>query len=910
MQRINSTRLGVQATSFDPLAIVRGAGLGSAIVAPIAEGMGAVAQKKIALEDRDAQLFARIEGSRIERELGADLNGVRNAMPESGAGYAKLAQEAAQRRQYEALARAGGDEKKVKALEEAFALESEDRRRVFEAGERDYSKAYALNQHGLAFDNAQQEIARSPSGVSKYDPTGVSASAASALARLEAVSGKSFKVNSAYRSPSRNRTAGGAKKSQHMHGNAFDIDVSGMPIEERKVLIAQAKSVGFGGVGVYDNALHFDVADERAWGPDFHGGSLPEWAADVVKAPRGAAPAGVDQNGLPLYVGDAPDIYKNPVVAAHRDDLHSQIDLLSITKAEKSELKRRVDGGLVSSALQRMGEENPSAALAALRSGAYDDALSYDDDARMQGALSKQIEQDITAQAKNQLSAMKDAAAAMVGDVVSWQNSGRAGEAPPQITPEQLALLPQSQQDAYAQSVAVGDAVSGARNIDVSNADAYLESIKPAGQGFEFETKAYEAAQVVIKKRKEEAVTEAHVAGSLAAGVPPDLGVVGVKEKIEAQFDVALGNGQNPFGAASEFIASRKIAPPRFGGMVAQAMGSEDHAVVMQAVEAVARLNAVDPRLLADAPNGKAIDRAAAVAKWMDMGLSPKDALAHTAAMIDPSKSGEIKARAGLWTADKAVMEKAAHEAFTDRLEARGKAMGLGSGDASAAIPPSVWGEYSDLVKEQYAVSGNVDVAVAVAERAFYASHAVTRVGGVPQWQKGAPEAVYRVWGDARDSAWLEDQAVTFASEALGLDVKSVTLRPIDDGRRVAAVGYAAIATTADGKVLPVPSVFKPDVASERALATSVIGAGDKVQKATLELRQLQVDAAVVLDRIYSAGVSADPKEIEAARAEFRGMQAAIEAARKRRDGLKGELKALTVKPAEFVENSGLQIAP
>ena len=94
--------------------------------------------------------------------------------------------------------------------------------------------------------------------------------------------GQPIQVNSSYRSPADNARVGGAQHSQHMKGNAYDIDVSGMPEAARLRMIAEAKAAGFQGVGVYNNALHFDVGPERAWGPSHGRESIPAWAREAV----------------------------------------------------------------------------------------------------------------------------------------------------------------------------------------------------------------------------------------------------------------------------------------------------------------------------------------------------------------------------------------------------------------------------------------------------------------------------------------------------------------------------------------------------------------------------------------------------------------------------------------------------
>lgn len=97
------------------------------------------------------------------------------------------------------------------------------------------------------------------------------------------------RINSAYRDPAHNAKVGGAKKSQHMHGNAFDVNVSDLSREERLGLITKARGAGFRGIGVYNNALHFDVGPSRSWGADYTRNSLPDWASGAVGSPVGAS---------------------------------------------------------------------------------------------------------------------------------------------------------------------------------------------------------------------------------------------------------------------------------------------------------------------------------------------------------------------------------------------------------------------------------------------------------------------------------------------------------------------------------------------------------------------------------------------------------------------------------------------
>lgn len=108
--------------------------------------------------------------------------------------------------------------------------------------------------------------------------------------------GSPLSINSAYRDPEHNKRVGGAKNSQHTHGNAFDVDVSQLSQDERIALIELARKNGFRGIGVYNNALHFDVGPDRAWGSDYTGKTLPSWAAGAVGVPTGNALTGYTSN--------------------------------------------------------------------------------------------------------------------------------------------------------------------------------------------------------------------------------------------------------------------------------------------------------------------------------------------------------------------------------------------------------------------------------------------------------------------------------------------------------------------------------------------------------------------------------------------------------------------------------------
>jgi zinc D-Ala-D-Ala carboxypeptidase len=92
-----------------------------------------------------------------------------------------------------------------------------------------------------------------------------------ALDKLQALRdrlGKPLTVRSAYRSPEYNRAVGGAARSKHMDGTAFDI---AMANHDPDAFEAAAREVGFVGFGLYPRSgfIHVDLGPLRQWGERF-----------------------------------------------------------------------------------------------------------------------------------------------------------------------------------------------------------------------------------------------------------------------------------------------------------------------------------------------------------------------------------------------------------------------------------------------------------------------------------------------------------------------------------------------------------------------------------------------------------------------------------------------------------------
>lgn len=95
------------------------------------------------------------------------------------------------------------------------------------------------------------------------DPIFIDSDLVDILQKIRAHFGKPVTINSAYRTPGKNKACGGTTYSQHLYGKAADIKISGVA-PETVATYAEKLMPKSGGIGIYNAFVHVDVRSTRA----------------------------------------------------------------------------------------------------------------------------------------------------------------------------------------------------------------------------------------------------------------------------------------------------------------------------------------------------------------------------------------------------------------------------------------------------------------------------------------------------------------------------------------------------------------------------------------------------------------------------------------------------------------------
>jgi hypothetical protein len=156
--------------------------------------------------------------------------------------------------------------------------------------------------------------------------------------------GKDIQVTSGYRSPSYNRSVGGAKNSLHVQKKAMDISMAGMSNKQRQELVQNLTQRGAGGFITYDSMpdiLHVDMRNRKSeFRPHFmHNKSkdfmhrAPEWFKEMDRNDGVLLP----KEKIPVYqpqtsaAGDSINPLNNRPILNNGDGTYSTEETITVT---------------------------------------------------------------------------------------------------------------------------------------------------------------------------------------------------------------------------------------------------------------------------------------------------------------------------------------------------------------------------------------------------------------------------------------------------------------------------------------------------------------------------------------------------------------------------------------------------
>lgn len=210
----------------------------------------------------------------------------------------------------------------------------------------------------------------------------------------------------------------------------------------------------------------------------------------------------ISTGNVPAWGGPIPQIEDMPEYSNRLSRIDAMVDTIGGTPAQRRAVKDQIRGQVVSAWLSRVADVNPSAAMAVLMSGRYDDELSISDTTSIMAgsqAAYKRLETEIREKQKELVDGLKAEASQLFADEIAsitatGKGLGRISEAHMAVASDKEKSDLEFSQFAYAVS----------KEIATANSDdlpAILEGLEPGADGFADELRRYQFAQELIAQR-------------------------------------------------------------------------------------------------------------------------------------------------------------------------------------------------------------------------------------------------------------------------------------------------------------------------------------------------------------------------------------------------------------------------
>jgi len=874
--QVSATNIG------NPLAIARAGRAGVAAAAPFIE-----ADKKAEQEaNRQSELLANVETDRVLREVEQDRFDRRSDFDESGANHVELSDSIYRQRISEARGRLANDFVAREIFDEAVRKDEQSRLGQYEKERRDTQDVYWIGEHVRQLDDSKQVIFRSrisenesPSNNSlggfRRQLTFAESSGKPSAFIKEEFKGREFaglfqmgreRLEDYNRANGTNISFEEMRKSRaiqeatgdwhlrdidsHIRDNDLDrligrqitgeIFVKANPSDKKKTVkqIVTA-TITMNGLRAAAHLGGKQGMQEWVTGKgknhkDSNNTTLMEYMQRFGNHPG---------TEIPKFSGEPTNIWNNPVVSAERQRRHKVIDLSPLSNAAKSEAKRQIDSELAMAAVLSMSRDNPSEAFEILQRGTLDKELSFKQDQTLQNSLRKQLENTIKTRAAADNKQAKADAGAAVEDWIAWNNGGRQGDPVNTPTDEQLSLVGNGKRRQAMSAELTGQAVIDAQTTPIAELQQVGEKYNQGGEGIALRSDAAKAFNQIAEKRIREHNTNQAINFAKENGLQPPTANKDVRNELNRRFAERFQESGSIVGVP-DFVHEHKFVPDGLADVITGALNGDNPEAKAEAVEMIGQLHRDFPVKISDAKS-PAIDKALAINTYLQKGVQLDEALKLAQDIDAPVNPTVSDGRKQVWNqkVNKESMGDRAWEKMSENLNELSDDGWFF--DSPAGLPETAWAEYADLARDKFIQTGDFDVAVNLAQRAFLARHAITGVGGARRWQKDAPERRYAVYGDERDTAWIQADAIAHAKQEFP-NAEQVILRPISGSYRDQEPEYQVF-TSINGTVSAVAEPFIPNAEAERVLNNNEVSQNtdSAITRAKALNAQAKVEAAV-----------------------------------------------------------------
>lgn len=204
---------------------------------------------------------------------------------------------------------------------------------------------------------------------------------------------------------------------------------------------------------------------------------------------------------VPKWEGEIPKLSDAPNIAQRSESIQQLVATLDVPPSEKAKILDNARRKITTSWVRQLAQDNPSAALAVVRSGEYDDDLTIEDELALTGSAENSIaklEKEIIDSQKQLVRQTQTQAKSLLKDELSSIRS--TGQSVGVLTSDHLATLDEGDRRKLDVANREFQAVQSIKLSSPQEIEQQLNELKPEGVGFADEEVVFDAAKSAAAK--------------------------------------------------------------------------------------------------------------------------------------------------------------------------------------------------------------------------------------------------------------------------------------------------------------------------------------------------------------------------------------------------------------------------